>query len=88
MREHKHNDPSLFKGCVYLHNLQDASRLPAGGHTLNTNNNKTQRGKKRGSILYIQIHLSKMRVQLSVHCTVNTDSIYPSSIYLSFLLIE
>lgn len=47
MRKHRHNDPSLLKERAYLHNLQDASILL----TLNANNSKTQRGKKRGSIL-------------------------------------
>lgn len=53
MRELRHNDPSLFKGYVYRHNLQNAPRLHADGHTLNANNNKTREKKSRGtSILY------------------------------------
>lgn len=52
MREFRHNDPSLFKGYVHLHNLQDAPRLHTGKHTLNANNNKTQGGKSQYSLLY------------------------------------
>lgn len=66
MRELRHNDPSLFKGYVHRHNLQNAPRLHADGHTLNANNNKPQEKKKAEEPVFfiLQIYLSKLSVQL------------------------
>lgn len=64
MRELRHNDPSLFKGCVHLHNLQDVPRLHTGRHTSNENNKKSQRKKKEPVFFILHIYLSKLSVQL------------------------
>lgn len=74
MREFRHNDPSLFKGYVHLHNLQDAPRLHTGKHTLNANNNKTQGGEKP-VFFTLQIHLRKLSVQLFAILLINLATV-------------